>query len=113
MNCSSFPDPKEAGGSFVLPWISCGQADKRLKAARSQFAKGVSGPVLSSLLDKLLDGEVINDEEREELDGNLNRTKKARDVVDTVRRKGSEASSFLIRALCETDQCLSKQLKFM
>uniref|UniRef100_A0A4W6DVW5 CARD domain-containing protein n=1 Tax=Lates calcarifer TaxID=8187 RepID=A0A4W6DVW5_LATCA len=35
---------------------------------------------------------------------------KARVVMDTVRRKGSEASLALISALCEEDRCLSAEL---
>uniref|UniRef100_A0A3B4X063 CARD domain-containing protein n=1 Tax=Seriola lalandi dorsalis TaxID=1841481 RepID=A0A3B4X063_SERLL len=38
------------------------------------------------------------------------RADKARVVIDTVRKKGSEASSVLIAALCEEDSCLSTEL---
>ncbi|GLD70807.1 NACHT, LRR and PYD domains-containing protein 12-like protein [Lates japonicus] len=36
---------------------------------------------------------------------------KDRDVIDTVRRKGTKASSVLISALSEEDPCLSRELK--
>ena len=36
---------------------------------------------------------------------------KARDVIDNVRRKGTEASSVLIAALCDLDPCLSRVLE--
>uniref|UniRef100_A0A7N6FLV8 CARD domain-containing protein n=1 Tax=Anabas testudineus TaxID=64144 RepID=A0A7N6FLV8_ANATE len=38
------------------------------------------------------------------------RAEKARVLIDTVRRKGSEAISALLTALCEVDPCLSKKL---
>lgn len=81
-----------------------------LFSVRTQFVKGVSLPVLQKLLDKLLECQVITDDEWESIDGQPNRADKARVVIDTVRRKGSEASSALIAALREVDPCLSKQL---
>ncbi|XP_044195221.1 caspase b-like [Thunnus albacares] len=85
-------------------------ADEKLKSVREQFIARVSEPNLRKLLDKLLDREIINDDEME-FAGTPNRADKARLVIDMVRRKGTEASSALIDALCEVDRCLSKELK--
>ena len=78
-------------------------------SVRRQFIEGVSKPVLHELLDKLLQRGVINYSEME-FAGTLNRVDKARQVIDMVRRKGREASSVLIAALCEVDPLLSKKL---
>uniref|UniRef100_A0A671VP86 CARD domain-containing protein n=2 Tax=Sparus aurata TaxID=8175 RepID=A0A671VP86_SPAAU len=84
-------------------------AKDRLLLVRSEFVRRVSEPVLNQLLDKLLEGHVINDEEMQSA---TTKTKaaKARDVIDNVRRKGTEASSVLIAALCDVDPCLSRVL---
>uniref|UniRef100_A0A665T3H1 CARD domain-containing protein n=1 Tax=Echeneis naucrates TaxID=173247 RepID=A0A665T3H1_ECHNA len=76
-----------------------------LHAVRAEFIQRVSDTVLNQLLDKLLERGVFSDEEMKSA-----RTKstadKARDVIDSVRRKGREASSFLIAALCQLDPLL-------
>ncbi|GLD68585.1 NACHT, LRR and PYD domains-containing protein 1-like protein [Lates japonicus] len=82
---------------------------RELKSVRTQFISRVSEPVLRKLLDKLLERGVITDDEMD-LAGTASRADKARVVIDTVRRKGSEASSALISALCEEDRCLSTEL---
>uniref|UniRef100_A0A4W6D3Z8 CARD domain-containing protein n=1 Tax=Lates calcarifer TaxID=8187 RepID=A0A4W6D3Z8_LATCA len=84
-------------------------AEDRLLLVRTQFIKRVSEPVLEQLLDKLLERGVVNDDEMQAVRAKT-RADKARDVIDTVRRKGTEASSVLISALCEVDQCLSRVL---
>uniref|UniRef100_A0A4W6FM39 CARD domain-containing protein n=1 Tax=Lates calcarifer TaxID=8187 RepID=A0A4W6FM39_LATCA len=83
--------------------------EEKLKSVRTQFVSRVSEPVLQKLLDKLLECGVITDDEMD-LSGTAKRAAKARVVIDTVRRKGSEASSALISALCEEDQWLSTEL---
>eukprot|EP00064_Thunnus_orientalis_P016736 superscaffoldBa00003384_g16807 len=85
-------------------------AETKLTSVREQFVARVSEPNLRKLLDKLLGREIINDDEME-FAGTLNRADKARQVIDMVRKKGTEASSALIAALCEVDPCLSKELK--
>ncbi|CAI5670201.1 unnamed protein product [Oreochromis niloticus] len=85
-------------------------ADERLFTVRTEFIDSVSECVLNKLLDKLLEQHVINDQEMESVRSQQSRADKARDVIDTVRRKGNEASSLLISALCEEDRCLSKEL---
>lgn len=102
--------PAEAG----VPAAEAGvPVDERLFTIRSRFIERVSESVLNKRLDKLLQQRVINDQEMESVRSQQNRADKARDVIDTVRRKGSEASSLLIAALCEEDRCLSKDLKLM
>ncbi|XP_056220456.1 NACHT, LRR and PYD domains-containing protein 1b allele 2-like [Seriola aureovittata] len=85
-------------------------AEDRLFSVRTQFIKSVSEPILDQLLDKLLELGVVNDDEMQSARMKT-RAEKARDVIDTVRRKGTEASSVLIAALCEVDPCLSRVLK--
>ncbi|XP_030612082.1 NACHT, LRR and PYD domains-containing protein 1b allele 3-like [Archocentrus centrarchus] len=72
----------------------------RLLNVWSSFIDGISGPVLSSLMDKLLEKTVITDAEREAADGKKGR-EKARFVIDTVRRKN--ASLEMIECLSELD----------
>uniref|UniRef100_A0A3Q4GBP4 CARD domain-containing protein n=1 Tax=Neolamprologus brichardi TaxID=32507 RepID=A0A3Q4GBP4_NEOBR len=83
-----------------------------LMAVRSQFMDIVSEPVLRRLLDKLLERRVIIDEEMD-LGGADGRVNNARRVIDVVRRKGSQACSALIAALCEVDLFLSQELQLM
>ncbi|XP_073344193.1 caspase recruitment domain-containing protein 8-like [Pagrus major] len=95
---------------------SCGQSalnlppNKKLFDVRSSFIKGISGPVLKSLLDKLLEKTVLTDPERESADEMQNRRDKARFVIDTVRKKGDAASSEMIEFLCELDPFLCEHL---
>ena len=67
---------------------------------------------LNQLLDKLLHDGVINDEEMQSV-RTKTRADKARDLIDTVRRKGTKASSLLIHTLCEVDLLLSENLKLI
>ncbi|XP_053183818.1 NACHT, LRR and PYD domains-containing protein 1b allele 5-like [Scomber japonicus] len=83
---------------------------EKLLLARTQFASRVSEPNLDQLLGKLLGLGVINDGEMESVRTGT-RVDKARKVIDMVRRKGNDASSCLIVALCEVDPNLSTQLK--
>uniref|UniRef100_A0A3B4UWC3 CARD domain-containing protein n=1 Tax=Seriola dumerili TaxID=41447 RepID=A0A3B4UWC3_SERDU len=83
-----------------------------LMSVRTQFINRVSEPVLRTLLDKLLERGVITDGEMESA-GALSRADKARVVIDTVRKKGSQASAALIAALREVDSCLSTELNLM
>uniref|UniRef100_A0A4W6FLM6 CARD domain-containing protein n=1 Tax=Lates calcarifer TaxID=8187 RepID=A0A4W6FLM6_LATCA len=67
----------------------------------------LSESVLDQLLDNLLERGVVNDEEMQSVRAKI-RADKARDLIDTVRRKGTEASSVLIDALCRVDPCISR-----
>lgn len=85
-------------------------ADQKLGSVRSQFIHKLSEPVLNRLLDELLQSEVITEGEMEDITAKGGRSDKARTLVDTVRKKGAEASSALINTLCEVDPCVSKDL---
>ncbi|KAF1385204.1 hypothetical protein PFLUV_G00105310 [Perca fluviatilis] len=85
--------------------------EDRLFLVRTQFVERVSDPVLNQLLDKLLERGVITDGEMQSV--RTGRAEKARDLMDTVRRKGRAASSVLISALCEVDPVLSTELRLM
>ncbi|XP_028288102.1 uncharacterized protein LOC114452827 [Parambassis ranga] len=83
---------------------------ERLRDVRSSFIEKISAPVLSSLLDKLLEKKVLTDAERESAEEKPNRRDRAGSVIDTVRRKGEAASSELIHFLCEVDPFLCEHL---
>ncbi|XP_029378032.1 caspase-1-like, partial [Echeneis naucrates] len=104
--------PKRETVQSSLPADDNRQAEERLRAVRTEFIQRVSDTVLNQLLDKLLDRGVIRDEEMESARAK-SRAEKARDVIDSVRRKGSEASSFLIAALCQLDPCVSRELSLI
>uniref|UniRef100_A0A8C9YFY5 CARD domain-containing protein n=1 Tax=Sander lucioperca TaxID=283035 RepID=A0A8C9YFY5_SANLU len=87
-------------------------ADKKLLSVRTQFVARVTNPVLDQLLDKLFEHEVITDGEMQSMKIEA-KADKARDVIDTVRRKGTTASSVLIATLREADPCLSRALKLL
>ncbi|KAM4606452.1 uncharacterized protein ACJ7VT_016644 isoform 3-T4 [Polymixia lowei] len=86
---------------------------ERLFSVQCSFINRVSGPVLKSLLDKLLERGVINDSERESVDGIQEKRDKARFVINIVRLKGAAASSEMISFLCELDSFLSGHLGLM
>ncbi|CAK6983865.1 uncharacterized protein LOC128382757, partial [Scomber scombrus] len=84
-------------------------ADEKLKSVRTQFIERVTDSNLNTLLGKLLDQRIINDGEMESAENPI-RAKKAGALIDMVRKKGPEACSALITALCEVDPFLSKLL---
>uniref|UniRef100_UPI003AAAF09E NACHT, LRR and PYD domains-containing protein 3-like isoform X1 n=1 Tax=Centroberyx gerrardi TaxID=166262 RepID=UPI003AAAF09E len=96
-------------GRENLPRAQSLSAEERLDSARPEFIKRVSEPVLDNLLDELLRRMVINDEEMESARTKA-RPDKAREVIDMVRRKGTEASSNMIAVFRERDPYLSKEL---
>ncbi|XP_073325249.1 uncharacterized protein [Pagrus major] len=85
-------------------------AEQRLHLVRPEFVRRVSGPVLNQLLDKLLDLDFINDEEMQSVKAKPVIQDKARELIDTVRKKGTVASSVLIAALRKVDPNLSRVL---
>ncbi|XP_070841860.1 caspase recruitment domain-containing protein 8-like [Chaetodon trifascialis] len=95
---------------------SCGPSalnlppNEKLLDVRSSFIDGISGPVLKSLLDRLLETKVMTDSERESADDMPNKRDKARCVIDTVRKKGEAASSEMIEFLREADPFLCEHL---
>ncbi|XP_037620232.1 uncharacterized protein LOC119485029 [Sebastes umbrosus] len=76
--------------------------EERLRLVRTKFVNGMSDPNLNKLLDELLQRRVISDEEMESI-RTKTRADKARDLIDTARRKGTEASRVLIAALRKDD----------
>ncbi|XP_071340415.1 protein NLRC3-like isoform X9 [Trachinotus anak] len=107
----SVPEEDSLPAEDRLPADDNLPAEDRLLLARTQFIKRVSEAVLNQLLDKLLERGVVTDDEMQSA-RTKTRAEKARDVIDTVRRKGTEASSVLIAALCEVDRFLSRVLAF-
>uniref|UniRef100_A0AAQ4PJ52 CARD domain-containing protein n=1 Tax=Gasterosteus aculeatus aculeatus TaxID=481459 RepID=A0AAQ4PJ52_GASAC len=83
---------------------------KSLMEVRTGFVESISGPVLKSLLDRLLEEKVITDAEREAAEAEPNRSDRARSVIDTVRRKGKEARSKMIGFLMDDDPFLCDHL---
>lgn len=64
-----------------------------LNKVRREFVERVSREVICQLLDDLLDDGVVNDGEKESiLEDNRSRGDRARALIDTVKRKGDEAS---------------------
>ncbi|XP_078136881.1 uncharacterized protein LOC144537222 [Sander vitreus] len=104
--CLSSTGVRRSGGQSAVNL----RPNDRLLDIRSSFIDGISGPVLKSLLDKLLEKKVMADSERESADSMQNRRDKARFVVDTVRKKGEAASSEMIEFLCEADPFLCEHL---
>lgn len=84
-----------------------------MMSIRSKFVEKVSVAVIRKLMDKLLENNMITDDEMDLVCAKPNRVEKARELFDTVRRKGPAASSALITALCEDDQCLARELNLM
>lgn len=82
---------------------------EKLRRSRSHFIDRVSDPVLNKLLDELLHRGVLSDGEGEAARAKP-RADKARDVIDTVRKKGAEASSIMITTLSNNDPFLCKEL---
>ncbi|KAM3593956.1 uncharacterized protein V6R79_026449 [Siganus canaliculatus] len=91
---------------------SCDQGPSAqiLKDIRSSFIDGVSAPVLQSLLDKLLEKQVLSDSEKDEVSKPQSDRDRARYVIDVVRKKGDAASSEMIDFLCELDPFLCQHL---
>ncbi|CAI5671045.1 unnamed protein product [Oreochromis niloticus] len=84
--------------------------NQSLLNVRSSFIDRISGPVLSSLMDKLQEKGVMVDGDREEADAMQKRSDRARFVIDTVRRKGGVASLQMITFLRELDAFLHRNL---
>ncbi|XP_028451498.1 uncharacterized protein LOC114566870 isoform X2 [Perca flavescens] len=88
-------------------------AEKKLLKVRAEFIERVSDPVLNQLLDNLLEHGFINDQEMQSVTTKKSRADKAREVIDTVRKKGTKASSLLINTLCKVDKPVAEVLKLI
>ncbi|XP_007544498.1 uncharacterized protein LOC103132638 [Poecilia formosa] len=84
-------------------------AEEKLRSVRPDFIDHVSNPVLDKLLDELQHCRVISDAEADQI-RTKPRAEKARELIDTVRKKGAEASSRMTSALCSNDPYLSSEL---
>ncbi|XP_074498306.1 caspase a-like isoform X2 [Sebastes fasciatus] len=86
-------------------------AGKELARVRSKFVEKASNSLLKDLLDDLLDDGVLNDGQKDSiLEENSNRADKARSLIDTVKRKGDEASRKMIAHLHSRDLMLYSEL---
>uniref|UniRef100_A0AAQ6IJZ0 CARD domain-containing protein n=1 Tax=Anabas testudineus TaxID=64144 RepID=A0AAQ6IJZ0_ANATE len=85
--------------------------DTELGSIRIQFVAKVSGELIKQLLDDLLDDGILNDGEKDSiLESNNSRADRARCLIDTVKRKGREASKKMIAHLQERDPTLFTEL---
>ncbi|XP_014910000.1 uncharacterized protein LOC106961037 [Poecilia latipinna] len=82
----------------------------QLKEISVNLTDRISEPVLKGLVDKLLMETILNASEREAVNGEKTREDKARVLVQMVGNKGDDASSQMIRFLCELDPYFSKDL---
>ncbi|XP_051935222.1 caspase a-like [Hippocampus zosterae] len=84
---------------------------EELKAVRIEFIEKVSSTVIEQLLDHLLQDEVLNSGEEETIiEANDTRRMKARNLIDSVSKKGDEASWKMITYLQQRDPMLFKEL---
>ncbi|KAM8755810.1 uncharacterized protein AB9X84_009226 isoform 2-T2 [Acanthopagrus schlegelii] len=104
-------DSRRRTAQMIVPAEGYVPAEQKLSSIRTQFVERVSGSVLNQILDKLLDLDIINDEEMQSVKTQPTTQDKARKLIDMVRKKGTEASSVLIAALRKVDPSLSRQLK--
>uniref|UniRef100_A0A4W6G6G1 CARD domain-containing protein n=1 Tax=Lates calcarifer TaxID=8187 RepID=A0A4W6G6G1_LATCA len=84
-------------------------AERRLFSVRKEFIERVSNSVLKDLLDVLLENRVINSGEMESIQA-LPRADKARELIDSVRRKGNRACRILIHSFSKVDPFLCSSL---
>ncbi|XP_067866049.1 caspase-1-like isoform X2 [Heterodontus francisci] len=86
-------------------------ADQRLKRLRIDLLNGLSSGVIADLVDEMQGAEVINTSESENiLQANSTTKNKARDLIDTVSRKGAKASEKFIQSLNRADKELCGKL---
>ncbi|XP_055022761.1 caspase a-like isoform X2 [Boleophthalmus pectinirostris] len=84
---------------------------EELKKLRSKFVQKVSKDIVKQLLDLLLEDKVINDGEKESImEENLTTSDKARQTIDTVSKKGDNASNRLLQHLQKCDPTLYEDL---
>uniref|UniRef100_UPI0037E81963 caspase recruitment domain-containing protein 8-like n=1 Tax=Semicossyphus pulcher TaxID=241346 RepID=UPI0037E81963 len=88
-----------------------GMYDKELARVRPKLVQSMSRELINQLLDDLLVDGVLNDGERDSiLQENKSCVDKARCLIDSVKRKGCEASRKLFHHLQHRDPTLSKEL---
>lgn len=90
----------------VVPFLT-----EELKAVRIEFIEKVSPTVIEQLLDHLLQDKVLNSGEEEAItEAHDTRAKRARILIDSVWKKGDEASWKMITYLQQRDKMLFKEL---
>jgi len=83
----------------------CFLLEKVLEKCRIKLRDGLTEPVIKSLSDHLQEENVLGKEEVEEiLQRTKTRTDQARDLIDSVVRKGSKASEILLKCLEKRDK---------
>ncbi|XP_062270912.1 caspase a-like [Scomber scombrus] len=91
---------------FIFPLL-----DNQLAKVRAKFVVGVNSTVIKQLLDDLIHDGIVNEGEKGSiLEENSTRADRARSLIDTVRRKGGEASRKFIAHLHVRDPILYKDL---
>ncbi|XP_019729802.1 caspase-1-A-like [Hippocampus comes] len=84
---------------------------EELKAVKIEFIENVSLPVIEQLLDHLLHDDVLNSGEGQAIiEAHDTRARRARILIDSVSRKGDEASWKMITYLQQRDPMLFKEL---
>ncbi|XP_024899533.1 uncharacterized protein LOC102887403 [Pteropus alecto] len=87
-------------------------ADMVLKQKRKLFIRSVNTGTINGLLDELLEKRVLNQEEMEKVrHENATVMDKARALIDSVIRKGPQASQICIGYICEDDCHLAEVLE--
>ncbi|XP_039462978.1 NLR family CARD domain-containing protein 3-like [Oreochromis aureus] len=86
-------------------------AEKELGRMRTQFVEKVTAENLTQLLEALVTDNVLNELEKERIqEMNQTRADKARDFIDTVKKKGEKACRIMISHLRTIDPTVSCQL---
>ncbi|EGW01061.1 Caspase-12, partial [Cricetulus griseus] len=86
--------------------------DNILRAKRKQFIRSVGAGTINGLLDELLEKNVLNQEEMERIKCiNATVMDKARDLCDSVTKKGPLASQICITYICKEDCYLAGVLE--
>ncbi|XP_042080960.1 protein NLRC3-like [Haplochromis burtoni] len=86
-------------------------AEKELARMRTQFVQRVTAENLTQLLEALVTDNVLNELEKERIqEMNQSRADKARDFIDTVKKKGEKACRIMISHLRTIDPTVSCQL---
>nr|XP_048285183.1 caspase-1 [Myodes glareolus] len=87
-------------------------ADNILRAKRKQFVNSVGEGTINGLLDELLEKKVLNQEEMERIKlVKATVMDKARNLCDSVTRKGPQASQILLTYICKEDSYLAGVLE--
>ncbi|XP_035767745.1 protein NLRC3-like [Neolamprologus brichardi] len=86
-------------------------AEKELARMRTQFVQRVTAEDLTQLLEALVTDNVLNELEKERIqEMNQTRADKARDFIDTVKKKGEKACRIMISHLQTIDPTVFCQL---